>query len=142
MVIQPKQAAYNWLASQTNYVWPQNVNLNCLQLSDSVSGREPVIYCIQKTEASIERAQVNAPFSTPFGSSKVLTMPPQAAPEGSQRHQHGMYEEIDGSGLVNNADPLMGEVDGHGGTFTDFSPTTRKEEIRQMAIPQSELRPR
>ncbi len=140
VVVAPQQAAWNFITAQ-QLPWPQGVNVELNVINGQSTCRAPLIYCIQDTKPVIDPAQVNAPYSTPLGSSRVLTMPPMAAPKGSQAQYHGQYEVVDNSGVVNNDDPLMGAVDGFGGTFSDLDSTGR-EAIREMAIPPSEMRPR
>ncbi len=135
MVLQPVQIAWNWLAQQA-LVWPQGAEIKPIMLNPGGTGSAPVVYCIQKTDPVLERAQVNAPYGSPQGNGQVLTMPPIAAPKGQQSMNHGSYEEIHSSGLPNTGDTMMGEFDTLGGTFSDLE-SNGTETIRQMAIPPS-----
>lgn len=138
VMMTPAQMAWQWGYEQlkNSYPFPPGVPYNCQQLTNGAP--EPSAYCVQTTPPAESRVPVNAPWGTPVASHQNLTMPPSATPQGGPRGApQGMYEEIHDCGLVTNADPMMGEIDGAGGTFTDIDRLTGQEVVRQTYMPAS-----
>lgn len=101
----------------------------------------PKIIAIQYTMPQLSAAGVNAGgvYGPPYGNGGVGNMPPppeaQAAMAPGQ-HRQGLpdYEPIHAAGLPNTQDSFL-DIDPQGGTFTDISPTSGVEEVRNVDIP-------
>ncbi len=141
--VDPKQLAYNYLMQYSNQrdgnnnpilFFAQNAKCECIVINPSAH-TPPNVYCIQKAEPTADRCQVNAPYNMPLSNGQGLTMPPIASQE--KRMNPGMYEPMHDSALPRTNDTLLGEMDGEGGTFTDYSPTTGTETVREYAMPVS-----
>ncbi len=145
VVMNPGQLAWQWLSSQ-GLVFPQGVSftpavINPQGTNPAGANNQPAIYCVQKTDQSVERAQVSAPYANPVGNGKYLTEPPVQQPKGAPRAvPQGAYEDLHDAGLAINSDPMMGEMDGAAGTFSDID-STGTERLRQNFMPPSQSRP-
>ena len=103
---------------------PETISIN------KDKGDQPFIYMVEVSQPTAERVQVNAVDGTPMANGYKLSEPPilqknRAVPQGA-------YEPLDDRALAQNSDSMMGEMDGLGGTWTDFSPTERREVVRQI----------
>ena len=139
----PPEAAFDYLCKYANQ---RDVNGNCLLYfppdcktyvkQESAQNGQPGIADPTVYPATVDRQQVNAPYNMPVGTGHGLSMPPEQQPKGATRAvPSGMYEQLEDVALANTSDPLMGEMDGEGGTWTDFSPTDRTETRRQITAP-------
>lgn len=140
----PPEAAYAFLCNYANqrdgngtcfmYFPPEPRQIQCQAVSAHNGGpgiAEPTVY-----PATVDRQQVNAPYNMPIGNGRGLTLPPEQTPKNAPRGVPcGMYEQLEDVALANTSDPLMGEMDAEGGTWTDFSPTDRTETKREIAMP-------
>ncbi len=142
--MQPTDAAWVWLQGYANQrdangnpvlFFPPGCSVGCQQIGTGGEGQQPNVISVQTTVASADRQQINAPYGQPVGNGRQLTMPPIASKE--RLVPQGLYEPLSDVALASNADPLMGEMDGEGGTFTDFSPITGVETVREYAMPPS-----
>lgn len=100
--------------------------------------KAPKVVAIQFTPMAVQQhAPVNAVFNSPTGNGQVLTMPPEQVPQNQIRHDPTGFEmqDIDNSALPRNSDPVMGDMDPSGGTFTDYDPVTKQEVQRTTLRP-------
>lgn len=115
-------------------MFAQNCNVGCTCTNPGGAGTAPNVYCVQKAEPLIDRQQINAPYGSPIGNGHALTMPPLPTKGRDASSPQGMYENMPDCALANNADPMFGDSDGAGGTFSDLD-STGHEVIRQMTSP-------
>lgn len=142
-VLSPPEAAFSFLCNYANQrdangtclmYFPQNAEIKCQAVNQSHGG--PGVGDVTVYPATADRQQINAPYNMPIGNGRVLTLPPEQAPKNAQRAVPcGMYEQLEDCAVGNTSDPLMGEMDAEGGTWTDFSPTDRTEVKREVAMP-------
>ncbi len=116
------QKTWNWLVQQ-GYPLPQGVSFECIITNPAQKAeRSPYIYCVQYTIAQATRAPIQAPYADPVGN-RGNAPPPMAGPApipGVRTPNSGTYETLPDGALPSNSDPMLGEIDGAGGTFTDI----------------------
>lgn len=143
-VLQPVEAAYAWLAAfgaqRDGYGNPRLLfppQAQCQAQPLGPDDGEATILAVEPYPATVDRQPVTAPYGMPVGNGHSMAPPPQLPPPNAQRVvPQGMYEELGDCALANTTDPLMGEMDGLGGTYTDVDSMGR-EVIRQIAMPPS-----
>ena len=130
------QKTWNWLIQQ-GYPFPQGIPFECIITNPAQKAeRAPYIYCVQYTLPSATRAPIQAPYADPVGN-RGSAPPPMAGPApapGERRYNPGTYEALPDVALASNSDPMIGEIDGAGGTFTDID-GQGNEVQRQMVQP-------
>ncbi len=132
---------WQWLM-QLNYAFPQGVQFLCTVTNPMTdqSQRSPNVYCIQTTAPQASRAQVDAPYAQPVGNRGVQSAPVMASPQGAApRHpsQAGMYDTLPDAALAGNSDPMLGEIDAAGGTYTDIDGNGNEvpRQMQQLSSP-------
>lgn len=143
-VVQPADQAWAYLQSfasqrdQNNnpsLVFSPGCKINCMCTNPGGTGNTPNVYCIQKADPYVGRAQVNAPYGQPVSSGGMMSTPP--LPSKDRLVPQGVYEELNDCALPRTNDSLLGEMDGEGGTYTDVDSQGR-EIPRQMMMPPSQ----
>lgn len=88
------------------------------------SGPQTSVFCIQIVQGpTVAPAQVSAPYADPYGNRGQQSAPPIQPPGSNQPRppdQRGAMEEIPDAALPGNADPMLGDIDGLGGTYSDI----------------------
>ncbi len=87
--------------------------------------QQPVVVAVQTTVPAVQNnVQINAPFNSPVGNPGVMDeLPVQRPREQCRPNADGCMDMdmISNAALPRNSDPLMGEIDGAGGTFTELN---------------------
>jgi hypothetical protein len=130
------QAAFNWSMQSfqaSGVPIPHGCQFEPKVLShDRDKGNNPNIETYQVSRPTAERSQVNAVEGQPVGNGYRLSEPPIQRSQGDMTRAAppGCMEELPECALASNSDSMLGEIDGFGGTWTDFSPTSKTEEVR------------
>lgn len=135
------RAAWNWLVTswlpQSGYQFPPNVAFNCT-ITNPARGedRAPSVYCVQETKPVVTREQISAPYAQPVGNRGQSAVPlPMPNQPRTLMNPAGSLEPLPDPALPSNQDPLMGEIDGSGGTYMDID-GNGNEVVRQNLVPQ------
>lgn len=130
------QATWNWLTQQ-GYRFPPNVAFEGQILNPQNLSNQPYVFCVQTTAPMVGRAPIDALYAQPVGNRGVQQMPPIAGQEriGSA----GMYQQLPDAALPSNSDPMLGDIDGAGGTYADIDgngqETLRGQDLLRPAGP-------
>lgn len=114
------QKTWQWLIS-LGYAFPPGVDFACTILNPMMdqSQRAPSVYCVQHSAPSATRAPIDAPYAQPVGNRGQQGAPLPMA--GQPRVGNaGAYEVLPDTALPGNSDPMLGEIDGAGGTYMDL----------------------
>lgn len=139
----PAQQAWAYLQQYANQrdqqgqpalVFPPNPEIKCTCLNPGGTGNQPNVYCIQKADPDIGRAQINAPYNHPVGNGQSWAPPP--LPSKERAAPQGAMEDLTDCALSATGDTVFGEMDGAGGTYSDVDSQGR-EIPRQMFMPPS-----
>lgn len=145
-VVQPAEQAWTFLqqyAQQRDQsgnpllTFTPGCKIGCTCINPGGQGQQPNVYCVQKADPYVGRAQVNAPWGAPVASGVSLAPPPLPGQPGAARQgcaPQGMYDDLGDSALALTGDSVFGEVDGYGGTYTDVDSQGR-EVKREIAMP-------
>ena len=132
-------ATWTWINQSSGQRLSPGADYQCVVTNPARGkGGQPSVYCVQTTEPSVVREQVNAPTMQPVGNAGS-PVGPAPLPGQPRTVPFGAFEQLPDPALPGYSDPVMGDIDAAGGTYTDIDASTgqevRREMYRQSAIP-------
>jgi hypothetical protein len=142
------QQTWAWLAQQ-GLPFPPGVSFACRNITpypNQEQNRSPMLIAVHYTPAPVQatQVQINAPYNTPVGNrgQNNVELPVVGAPRVGQQ---GAFEVLPDAALPGNADPMLGEHDGQGGTYSDIQSDgteyTRPDGVLKPFDPQQQQMP-
>lgn len=138
MNVPDPKATWNWV-SQQQLPFPPGANFKTYIISASYMKdiTSPQVLMVQTAPPVLSESGVNSgsPYGPPVGNRGAPIGPP---PIAGQPGGGGHYEDLPDAALPGNADPMVGDTDPAGGTFTDIDlqgNETRRDMMRPISPP-------
>lgn len=133
------QQTWAWVAQQRLPLPPSANFSGSIQSYTADANLPPEVIATQYTQQQVQaHAQIHAPYGQPVGNAGAYQPPPMVDPRyqnpAAKIYRQDQWEPLDGAALPGGTDPMLGDVDPAGGTFTDID-SAGNEIQRQDIMP-------